>query len=472
VNRIVVAAACAAFLLPAPARASGFLAARFGGEHGHPTTSNPTAIYYNPAGLALATGTRLYLDGTFAYRTASYDRPSWAIDNLRTDALPGPGTPADAVDANSGKATLSNVLVSPFAAIVSDLGVENLGVALGFYVPFGGQSEWDKNDKYEGSTQYPGAVDGVNRWWSIDGTIRSLYFTGAGAYRFPSLRLSVGLALSLVKNEVLTGRARNSDGSDDLTNANPDTTMNLQEGRSLIDVSGTTFAVGGGVIWEPVENLFLGASYQSQPGFGEQQLEGKLHTTLGLEAEDVTKVHLSHELPDVYRLGARYRAADWEYRLFGEYVRWSVFERQCLVKASDPGCKLNPDGSAISTGVILNIPREWKDAYGVRGGVSHWLSEDLELFLGAGYDSNAASDRGIDAALIDMDKATVSLGGRFAFLDGRVAVMPTLLQVFYFERKVTIGESERFATPSRTPNQSGTYTQSVTALDLGVQYAF
>ena len=33
------------------ASASGFATARFGGEHGHPTTDNPTALYYNPAGI-------------------------------------------------------------------------------------------------------------------------------------------------------------------------------------------------------------------------------------------------------------------------------------------------------------------------------------------------------------------------------------------------------------------------------------
>ncbi len=464
-KRFLVLAALVASVLPARAGASGFLAARFGGEHGHPTTSNPTAIYYNPAGLALATGTRLYLDGAFAYRTASYERPAGVIDHPNQQ----PGTPADAIAANSGKAELSNFIVSPFAALVSDLGVDNLGVGLGFYVPFGGQSEWGQNDAYKGSAAYPGAVDGVNRWWSIDGSIRSLYFTGAGAYRFPELRLSVGLALSLVRHEVHTGRARNSNGSDDMVNADGQ----LQEGRSLIDVAGTTFALGAGVIWEPTDDLYIGLSYQSQPGFGEQKLKGELHTTLGLEQEDVSKVTLTHELPDVIRAGVRYRTLPWEYRLFGEYVRWSVFERQCLVSATTPGCKIAPDGSTPeSPGVILNIERQWKDAFGIRGGVSRWLSEELELYVGAGYDSNAASDVGIDAALIDMDKVTASLGARISFLDGRLAVMPTLTHVFYFEREVEIAESERFVPPTKTPNQSGTYNQAITLLDLGLEYRF
>lgn len=461
-KRIVVLAAVAATVLPAGrAGASGFLAARFGGEHGHPTTSNPTALYYNPAGLALATGTRLYLSGTFAYRTASYDRPSEVIDNVGT-----PGTPEDAVDANSGEATLANFLVSPFAAVTSDLGIPNLGVGLGFYAPFGGQSEWDKNDAYEGSDAYPGAVDGVQRWWSIDGTIRTLYFTAGGAYRLPDLRLSFGLGLNLVKTEVHTGRARNSNGSDDMVTD----TGALQEGRSLIDASGWDLALGAGVIWEPVENLWVGLSYQSQPGFGEQKLEGTLKTTLGTGTPDVEDIELQQALPDVIRLGLRYRTLPWEYRLFGEYVRWSALERQCLVSAGSPDCEIAADGAAESEGIILNIPRDWNDAFGIRGGVSHWFSEDLEVFVGAGYDGNAASDEGLDAALIDMPKLTGSLGGRFALLDGALAIQPTLTHVYYFER--TIEDPERFVPPSRTPDNSGVYNQSVTALDLALEYTF
>ena len=55
--------------------ASGFYVARFGGEHGHPTTDNLSAIYYNPAGLSLGAGTRLTIDANLAWRAGSYERP-------------------------------------------------------------------------------------------------------------------------------------------------------------------------------------------------------------------------------------------------------------------------------------------------------------------------------------------------------------------------------------------------------------
>ena len=64
----IVACAVAA---PAPAVASGFAAAEFGGEHGNVVTTNPTALYFNPAGIALGEGTRFYVSGVLAWRRAS-----------------------------------------------------------------------------------------------------------------------------------------------------------------------------------------------------------------------------------------------------------------------------------------------------------------------------------------------------------------------------------------------------------------
>ena len=48
---------------PTLAVSSGFYVARFGGSHGHGATDNVTAIYYNPAGLALGADTRLHVEG-------------------------------------------------------------------------------------------------------------------------------------------------------------------------------------------------------------------------------------------------------------------------------------------------------------------------------------------------------------------------------------------------------------------------
>lgn len=482
-RRIILgsAAALVTTLASAPAGASGFLAARFGGEHGHPTTDNPTAMYYNPAGLALQPthgakrragwNFRLYLDGTFAYRTASYDRPAAAISHPGTPGPDGGFTPDDAIAANSGKADLGGDFVaSPFVGVTTDFGIENFGAGLSAYVPFGGAAAWDKNDAFAGNAAYPGAVDGVQRWWTMDGRIQSLYVTAAAAYRIPELRLSLGLGVNAIQSSVHTVRARNLDGSDDLVVAGG----TLKEGRSIIDVSGWNLGLSGGVIWEPVERVWIGLSYQSQPGLGEMHLDGTLGTVLADGQPGVTDVELQQSLPDIWRLGGRWQPDDrWELRLFGEYVRWSRFERMCIVNAANPECDLRDNGSEIvgDGSVIQNLPRNWDDAFGIRAGVSHWFTPGVEVYVGAGYDSNAVPDETIDPALMDMNKFTAAIGGNFALTD-RWNLAATFTQVFYAERDVKVENVRSFEAPSAQPNAAGVYDQSISVLNVYTQYAF
>jgi len=476
--------AASALLLVVSGRVSwagGFAASRFGGELGHPATDHPTAIYFNPAGLALSTGTHLYVEGMFIYRNASYDRAVGAIDNVIPTGETATGTPEEAISANAGKATLSNMLASPFAAVVTDLGIENLGLGLALYAPFGGSATWDQNKDYEGSEQYPGAVDGTARWASIEGAQQVIYVSLAGAYRIPCSGFSFGLSANVVRQSIDTVRARNATGFDDLVGSSGA----IVEGRSLVEVSGTTLSLGGGVIWEPIDKLWIGASYQSQPGFGETTLSGTLTNKYGTGDALPGDVELLHSLPDVFRLGARFRLNDKvEVRASGDYTRWSAFDKQCLLDATDPArkCALLPNGAVDldngGAGIIVNIPRDWQDTFGVRVGGSYFLRPAVEVFAGVSYDSNAVPDETIDPALIDMNKIVGSGGGRFNLMNDRVTVIASLTHVFYFER--TTDPRPRNAddvveeplAPSRNPDGAGTYSQFITLFTLGLGYNF
>lgn len=457
------------------ASAGGFATARFGGEHGHPTADHPTAIYYNPAGLALGKGTRIFAEGVFAYRDVSYDRPVEAINNVSDT---GVGTPTDAITANSGSASATNVIASPFLGVVSDLGVKNLGVSVAAYAPFGGQAEWDTNDAYKDSEAYPGAVDGVQRWSTMSGSLRALYLSLAAAYHLPGPRLSFGASVSLVSQSLDTIRARNAVGTDDLVGANG----NLLEGRSHIDVSGLTYAAALGVIWEAVDDLHIGLSYQSQPGFGETTQRGDLNFKFGNSASDTSNIDFTQELPDIVRLGARYRVQNnLELRISGDYTRWSVFDNQCILDGDDPGanCSLDKNGGATADtqGVVVNLKRDWKDTFGVRAGATYWLDEGKELTGSVAYDSSAVPDATIDPSLLDMNKMIITAGGRIR-LTGEMRLNLSYSQVVYFTREVDVRERDAmgkeigFTPPSVVPDHAGIYKQWIGLINLGLEYAF
>lgn len=472
-TKTTITAICS-LLVSNTAFAGGFSTARFGAEHGNPASDHVTALYYNPAGISLLGGTNLYAEGLFVHRTVTYVRPEGAIDN------PGTGTPDDLLDANSGEANLNNFIVSPFLGATSDFGIDNFAAGVAVYAPFGGQAEWGQNDAYADDLDNPGAVDGVQRWASIEGKQVSLYLTAGVAYRLPKQKVSFGAGFNVINNEISLVRARNATSTDDMVTS----TGTLLEGRSLLTAKNTTFSASFGVMFEPTDNLMFGASYQSQPGFGEISLEGTLTNKFGAGAPADTEVELLQTLPDIARFGARYRPTnEVEVRVSADFQRWSVFDRQCLLNMTiaDRKCAINPDGSTNvddgGAGVVVVLPRDYKDTFGVRAGGSYWVMPALETFAGVSYDSNAVPDHTIDAALMDMDKVIGNLGLRYDLLNGDLQLSASYTQVIYFDRTTEPRQRDMdgdplISTPSLNPDGAGTYEQSIKLLTLGAQYAF
>lgn len=437
-------------LAQAEAHASGLSVARFGAEHGNPMTTEPTAIYYNPAGIADSKNGHLFGDLNFAFRHATYEH-----DASPTDAP----VPAGAQGANSGGASLFNVIVEPFVGATYRIG--NLAIGAAYFVPFGGQTSWDKNDSFQGNSQFPGAVDGVQRWYNIQGTLRSSFMSLAAAYGFGNV--SVGISGHVINTVANTVQARNVSGDNDIRN----------EGRAWLDAHSWDVSFGAGVAYTPIRSLRLGLSYLSRPGFGGGiRAGGDLHTIFAGSQAD-TKVAFTTDLPDVVRVGAAYRPKEnIELRLFGDYQRWSVLEHQCIM-AADSYCPINPDGSAgPGSNVILNFARNWHDTFGVRAGVSYFTSPRVELLTGAGFASNAVPSSTLEPALLDSDVITVAFGGVFEVYD-RLHIATTYTQAIYFSRDTT-GESihPTLQAPSKSPDSGGRYTLALGLFNVNANFEF
>jgi long-chain fatty acid transport protein len=433
------------------ADASGFATARFGSEQGHPTTSNATAIYYNPAGIAGSEGTHLFADALVALRTATYERRVSPSDEPE---------PADAGGANSGRATLLNVVAAPMLGATSRFG--DFAAGLAAYVPFGGNERWDQNSAFDNHPRYPGPVDGVQRWYSIDGEIQSIYFTLALAYALRDL--SLGVSGSLIRSSIDTITARTALGTLDVE----------REGRSQLDAAGWQAGFGLGAIYQALpDKLWLGASYQSRPNVaGGMTLEGTLRNNFtGTVTEAPIDFH--QDLPDIYRLGLRYRPRTYlELRLFGDLTRWSALTAHCVSRRGEP-CAVNADGSpAPGSGTIQNIRRDWRDAFGVRAGASYFITGVTELFIGAGYDSNAVPDDTLETSFMDFDDISAVVGARFRIAEN-LHVAGSFLQ-FYAIPRDTTGKSQHAAlrAPSRGPDSGGKYQEWIGAFNANVDVGF
>lgn len=450
----------------APASATGFSTARFAGEHGHVTAANPTAIYFNPAALSLTEATSLMIDGSLALRSVSFDHP-------RPEG--SPAEPSGAEGANYGEGTLFNVFGGPSLGVAQRM-TENWVVAAGVFAPFAGSGSYDKNDQFTGNSQFPGAEDGVARWHLIDGTQQTIYFSVATALQFGDL--SLGVAGNLVTTSVRTLRARNASFTDDVTT----------EGRSLLDVSGIHGSLGVGAMYEALpEQLWLGLSYQSQPGFGEMKLSGDLTNYFGGFNEDTQSVDFYQSLPDQLRAGGRYRPTQlWELRLGLEYTRWSVFDRQCISAKGSPCAVTSTGAQEPGTETLGNFIRRWQDAYQVRLGASRFLEGPtvsgkstgapevprLEVFGGLGFDSSAVPDAYLEPALPDGHAISAAAGLRFP-ISRALAGALSYTHIYYLPRD-TVGKSEleSFEGTSRSPDAGGKYKQQIGVINANLQADF
>lgn len=445
------------------ASASGIATARFGGEHGTPTTDNPTAIYYNPAGLADRdpndTKTpfefHLYADANLAWHAQT-----WTHSASKTDTP----EPAGAAGANTGEAKLLNFAAAPMAGV--NFKIKDFAIGAAFFVPFGGQAQWSKNQKFANSKTFAGPYDGQQRWQVIDGEIKSVYISVGAAYDIAK-RVSIGAAFNLVNSDVKQNRARVSDGSNDIS----------IEGRSYLDVSSWNGAFGAGILGEVVaRKLWLGASYQSQPGvIGNMVMKGTLQNNfVGAKSKDPVKLFQS--MPAIYRFGVRARPIDkFELRFSADITDWSVFKNQCITSDKATSCTVNKDGSATkgeNPVPLQNIVRNWGPAFGARIGASYWVKEEIELIAGLGYDSNAVPSSTLEPALVDFHDFFPTLGAHFA-IGKHFGVELSYTQFIYLARDTTgANKNATLASPSNTPDSGGKYTQAIGVTQVGVDAAF
>ena len=446
---LAVCLACA-MAAPVPAFASGFAAAEFGGEHGNVVTTNPTALYFNPAGIAFAEGTNLYVSGVLALR-----RASWTHTRATSEQLEPPG----AEGADTGTARFSNLLGAP--ALAATTWIRRVALGGAFYVPFGGRVHWDPNPRFANDANFPLAADGVQRWHIIEGAVSSLYFTVGAAVRLGPV--AFGLTGNLVRSSVESQQAKSF---------NPQQAVDpLNEGRIGIDVAGMHASFGVGTMVEAMpERLWFGASYQAQPGLGPMKLDGTLSTSLGADVAPPRPITYTQALPDIVRAGLRARPnlgrvfgsilgrRPLELRVFGDLTRWSRLQSQCVSVQGEP-CAVFPDGTDATPGAttIQNIRRGWKDTYGVNLGVSYWTSDAVELFWSTGFATAATPDATLDPMMPDANSIRVALGGRFA-VPGGFHITAGLTTVQYATRdntgRSTLSDAQL---PTRRPDGGGKY---------------
>jgi long-chain fatty acid transport protein len=467
---VLVAAGCTV-VVPGRAQASGFLTDQFGSDHGSAAQGNAYAVYFNPGAMAGATSTDITVDGVIGARSVTFNRTSPLSPHLPASSQGSDANNAVYTSSNTGQATLFNVLGAPFVGSVLDFGGSKFRLGIAGYVPFGGEVSWDKRAEYANYPQAPGAYDGPQRWSSISTATQSLYGTVALAYRLEALHLGIGASFSVISTGVKDTRARNLDGSDDVIAPNG----GLAEGRAYLDVNGVQVGAAGGIYWEPIPTLHIGASYTSQPGFGTMRLKGTFQELQGQGGTINDSVDLLQAYPDVIRLGGAWHLVpEAELRLDLTWQRWSQFKNQCIV-VSGAACNVNPNGSFANTAaqsdVILNLPRNWNDSVRARLGGAYWVQPQTEVFGSFAYESSPVANKDQDPLLFDSQRLYGTLGVRYAFTPH---LFGSLAYTYVYFVPVTVTDSAfgQYKAPSTSPNENGNYQQELYLFDAALSYVF
>jgi long-subunit fatty acid transport protein len=363
----------------APAWASGITLGRFGGVYGHPNADGGLAMYWNPARISVRPGWFATVDATLVRRTASYDRV--------TD-IEGPGV----AETNTGRATIGTTAILPYIALggTVDLNRVRLGFAVGGHPGFGGTAAWDKN--YDTPSEYPGGVDGPQRWSGITSSFILLHGVAATSMTLVDHGLSFGAALTVATADVSTIRARNVNRTEQPL----DERGRIQEGRVAYEGSGTALALNVGASWDS-DVVTVSAHYRSGYNLA---LEGEARQAYGTQPPIRGGANLDFPTPHVFLTAVTLRFGDFEITGMTDYALWSRMEANRIFAVNDP-----PD-------LLLEIPRNLVDTLSVRAMLGYNVNSRLNLTGMLGIDPSAVPEETMDASLSDAFKVQIGLGLR------------------------------------------------------------
>jgi long-chain fatty acid transport protein len=422
------AAALAALLgAPASAPASGFSIYEQGGRSlgfaGAYTavTDDPSAIFFNAAGIAFLEGKQVYVGGTLVMPQSHF-----------SGANPFPGL---------GVAESQQVGTLPVPALYFSHRVSpRLAWGIGLDVPFGLKTKWANPDTFTGRyIALETSLSGVALNPTVAVRLNDKASLGAGVdVRFSSVRL-----------------VRRTGAVDPFTQTVKDTAEVVLDSDTA---TGVGFNVG--VVVKPSPGLSLGAQYRhkvkidysgnatfTQIPTGNEQLDAIVASRL---PQGNPAVQTSIEFPSILSAGVARDWKSWTVAADVVFFQWSTFDQLSLTFPTEPG-------------LDSVIPENYKNSWQIRGGVERRLEEGWALRLGYHYDRTPVPTESVSPLLPDNDRHTLALGWSWTSSSRHVFVDAGAWYVFLPQRS-TEGKNR--------DGYNGTYDNSAFTLGASLGYRF
>jgi long-chain fatty acid transport protein len=362
---------------------------------------DPTAIQYNPAGLAQQRGTRLLFDGHLVLSSYSFQRYGVFPDNPTDPKTPWGHSPYPKVKDTGGP------FFAPFIAATSDFGLDWLTAAIGVFGPSG-----------VGNRTFPLGVDGApaaSRYDVVQTNFLIAFPTAAvGVHVFDWL--DVGASLHFVYGNFSLATTAFVDIA---AVACPNAEYQPCDSATRLDVKGTGWAATFGALVHASPNVTLGASVRTPTAIDATGTATMLSPPLSQTISPPSNATFHNELPLYARVGARVAFRDQDGFEAGDVEVDGTYEAWQLAQGTGPQVHidhLGPTGATFDN-INVQVAHDYNDTYSIRGGGAYNMRLSfgvLTLRLGAYYDRSATAQNPgytrLDVDTLDKVAGTVGVG--------------------------------------------------------------
>ena len=391
--------------------------------------SDPSAIYFNPAGLAFQKGMNILVGANLILPSTKFTGPTPSTTETSTNSQ----------------------VFTPVNFYGIDQISDDIVVGLGIFNPFGLGTDWPDT--------WPG------REIAVKSNAQTWYFNPSASYKINN-QLSVGIGVSYIIGKVTIGYKVPTYGTV-ISVGGPylaPVPATATEGSVNLDASATGFGFNFGAIYKPIDKLSIGLSFRSETKldfsgtatFSDMKAlapyfpggDGK--TTLPMPMD--IYVGVSYEMTEALTVEGDV-----------QYVGWSDYKELDVTIPNGPLFPFPPPplsyGSIPLQKAGAPLVKNWNDGYLFRVGAEHKCCDQFTCRGGVILDLSPQPPSKTEPMIPDGDRVDISLGGSYKINDNLYIDASYMIVLFM----------ERDAKGSVLP---GTYNSNAHIISLNVGYSF
>lgn len=344
------------------AKASGMAAAFVA------TADDPSAIFYNPAGIAQQRNFAVYTGGT--------------IINFSNEFTGDPNSPV--TSGTEGKYN-RHTFIPPNMYAIMPIG-NNITVGVGVFAAWGLRTDW--------ADPWPG------RYISKDADLKTTSVNPTIAWQTSDGKLAIGGGVEYRRARVILSANRMT--------INPFTNRIVDVANTrLVSEYGDDIGFNAGILWKPNDRFRVGASYRSDMDI---DLEGKaeinqiptgnaqLDAVIATQLPPDQNISTTFPFPAVAAVGVAFSPNEsWDFELDLNHTTWSRFEALTVAFETTPAAGFTRE-------------QNWEDTNAFRLGINHNATDMWDVRFGAVYDENPQPVEAVSPLLPDADRIGVTLG--------------------------------------------------------------